>query len=338
MIKKKDLWGGRLRSPTLLRKQLSPQELAASCWPQWPVLHGFVWSLRPPQSGSRPPESPHLGAQWLFHSITGTPPPHFTQMPQHMTSAAVAFSSKLVERREQRWENMEVAPLTVLSWMRSFSHIFSFCFTTGHFSLACNHILILQLPKVVSEGCLRIQILLETLFWPSKLVLSRLVHAACRIGSLEETVLWNMPRFCTEEIWSRTEADSRSTTAHCGWQVDHQLHLVPGNLLLNDADISSESQESTARITSLCHSIHISSCFIHLTEFPKKGKMASLSPVTGQGVTGTNWNLGHSIWTWGRTSLLWGWQSTGTGCPEVLWSLLLRWYSKPLWMWSCSLL
>ena len=46
-------------------------------------------------------------------------------------------------------------------------------------------------------------------------------------------------------------------------------------------------------------------------------------PVTGQGAMGTNCNTGSSIWIWGRTSLLWGWQSTGTGCPERLWSLLL---------------
>ena len=44
------------------------------------------------------------------------------------------------------------------------------------------------------------------------------------------------------------------------------------------------------------------------------------------------------MWTWGRTSLFWGWRSTGTGCPEGegLWSLLLWRYSKPAWMWSCA--
>jgi len=51
-------------------------------------------------------------------------------------------------------------------------------------------------------------------------------------------------------------------------------------------------------------------------------------PLTGQGAMGTNWSMGSSIWTQGRTSLLWGWQSTGTGCPEVLWILLLWRYSK----------
>jgi len=34
-----------------------------------------------------------------------------------------------------------------------------------------------------------------------------------------------------------------------------------------------------------------------------------------------------------RKALLWGWQSTGTGCPERLWSLLL--YSRPVWTLSC---
>jgi len=32
---------------------------------------------------------------------------------------------------------------------------------------------------------------------------------------------------------------------------------------------------------------------------------------------------------------LWGWQSTGTGCPGRLWSLLL-WSSRPAWMRSCA--
>lgn len=94
--------------------------------------------------------------------------------------------------------------------------------------------------------------------------------------SLEETVLWNMPKFCTEEIWSRTEAGNRSKIAQCGWQVVHQPRFVPDTLLLNDINIASESQESTSRITKLCHSIHVSSCFMHLTEFSKKGKMAFL--------------------------------------------------------------
>jgi len=37
-----------------------------------------------------------------------------------------------------------------------------------------------------------------------------------------------------------------------------------------------------------------------------------------------------------RTSLLWGSQSTGTGCPGGLWSLLLWRYSKPTWTRSCA--
>ena len=57
-------------------------------------------------------------------------------------------------------------------------------------------------------------------------------------------------------------------------------------------------------------------------------------PATGQGVMDTNWNMGSSIQTRGWISLLWGWQSTGTGSPEGLWSLLLWRYSKPIWMLS----
>ena len=43
-----------------------------------------------------------------------------------------------------------------------------------------------------------------------------------------------------------------------------------------------------------------------------------------------------SVWTWGRTSSLWGWRSTGTGCPGRLWSLLLWRYSRPAWTRSCA--
>ena len=46
--------------------------------------------------------------------------------------------------------------------------------------------------------------------------------------------------------------------------------------------------------------------------------------------------LGTSVWTWGRTSSLWGWRSTGTGCPGRLWSLLLRRCSRPSWTRSCA--
>ena len=56
--------------------------------------------------------------------------------------------------------------------------------------------------------------------------------------------------------------------------------------------------------------------------------------VTGQGAT--NWSIGSSSCTWGRISLLRGWRSTGTGCPERLWSLLLWRYSKPALTRSCA--
>ena len=37
-----------------------------------------------------------------------------------------------------------------------------------------------------------------------------------------------------------------------------------------------------------------------------------------------------------RTSSLWGWRSTGTGCPGRLWSLLLWRCSRPSWPRSCA--
>ena len=59
-------------------------------------------------------------------------------------------------------------------------------------------------------------------------------------------------------------------------------------------------------------------------------------PATGQGAMGTNWSLRSSVWTWGRTFSLWGWQGIGTGCPERLWIFLLWRYSRPAWTRSCS--
>jgi len=59
-------------------------------------------------------------------------------------------------------------------------------------------------------------------------------------------------------------------------------------------------------------------------------------PATGQGAMGTNWRIGSSSWTWGRTSSLWGWRSPGPGCPGRLWSLLLWRYSRPAWTRSCA--
>jgi len=46
---------------------------------------------------------------------------------------------------------------------------------------------------------------------------------------------------------------------------------------------------------------------------------------------GANLSGAFSVQTWGRTSSLWGWRSTGTGCPGGLWSLLLWRYSRPAW-------
>jgi len=60
------------------------------------------------------------------------------------------------------------------------------------------------------------------------------------------------------------------------------------------------------------------------------------SVVPSNRARGNKWSIGISSWTWGRTSSLWGWRSTGTGCPGRLWSLLLWRYSKPTWTWSCA--
>ena len=56
---------------------------------------------------------------------------------------------------------------------------------------------------------------------------------------------------------------------------------------------------------------------------------------TEQGALGSRWNTGSTILAWGGTSLLWGWQSTGAGCPQSLWSPLWR-YSRPIWTPICT--
>ena len=50
---------------------------------------------------------------------------------------------------------------------------------------------------------------------------------------------------------------------------------------------------------------------------------------------------GGSRWGWDlilhcSPQTLWGWRSTGTGCPVRLWSLLLWRYSRPTWTRSCA--
>jgi len=47
-------------------------------------------------------------------------------------------------------------------------------------------------------------------------------------------------------------------------------------------------------------------------------------------------SMRKNCWTWGRTSSLWEWRSTGTGCPGRLWSLLLWRYSRRAWTRSCA--
>lgn len=42
-------------------------------------------------------------------------------------------------------------------------------------------------------------------------------------------------------------------------------------------------------------------------------------------------SAGLPLWTSGNTFLLWGWPSTGMGCPEVLWSFHLCSCSEAVW-------
>lgn len=44
-----------------------------------------------------------------------------------------------------------------------------------------------------------------------------------------------------------------------------------------------------------------------------------------------SWNTASSTWTWGRSSLRWGWLSFGRKSPEMLQSLLPWSYSKAIW-------
>lgn len=56
-------------------------------------------------------------------------------------------------------------------------------------------------------------------------------------------------------------------------------------------------------------------------------------PTTGQRAVGINRSTVSSRGVWGRT-LLWGLQSTGTGCSEMFWSLLFWTQPKATWMLS----
>lgn len=157
---------------------------------------------------------------------------------------------------------MEVAPLVDLSWMTSSNHMSVVYFTIGNVSLTCNHNIVEQLLSLVSEGCLRVQILLVPDFWQSKLVTCRLVHAA-----------WS-PETCPGFVLKRSGTEQRLAAGqHLPRLMVHQPFLVAGTLWLNDINVFSESQESASKITNLCYSINISSCFMNLTELPKKGKL-----------------------------------------------------------------
>jgi len=57
-----------------------------------------------------------------------------------------------------------------------------------------------------------------------------------------------------------------------------------------------------------------------------------------QGAMSRNWTMGSSMLKQGRNSSLSECWSTGTGCPEKLWSHLLWRYSRPVWMINCDLL
>ena len=69
--------------------------------------------------------------------------------------------------------------------------------------------------------------------------------------------------------------------------------------------------------------------FIQLLEYV----LPILCPVLGPEAMDTHWNTGGSLCTSGTLSV-WGWPNTGTGCPEMLWSLHPWRYSKAAWTWS----
>jgi len=50
---------------------------------------------------------------------------------------------------------------------------------------------------------------------------------------------------------------------------------------------------------------------------------------------GNGHKLEHRMFLTRNISFLWGWHSTGTGCPERLWSLLLWRHSKPTYATCC---
>lgn len=105
-------------------------------------------------------------------------------------------------------------------------------------------------------------------FWQSKLVTCRLLHAAWKKLLSEK---------CPGFVLKRSGTEQRLAAGqHLHRLMVHQPFLVAGTLWLNDINVFSESQESASRIKNLCYSINISSCFMNLSELPKKREIASL--------------------------------------------------------------
>jgi len=78
--------------------------------------------------------------------------------------------------------------------------------------------------------------------------------------------------------------------------------------------------------------------FINILSVGDKGTWPTFfqwSVGTGQGEMAINWSVGSSAPVCEGTSW-WGWWSTGRGCTERLWSLLICRYSRSVWMPTCA--
>lgn len=96
-------------------------------------------------------------------------------------------------------------------------------------------------------------------------------------------------------------------------------------------------QEPTIAQVLACKAFCISIISKYLKRKCQEDRARLLSVWSSDRKRGSGHKLEHGMFLWmqGKPSLLWGWRSTRTGCPERVWSLLLWKYLKPVWMLTC---
>lgn len=201
VIKKKDpRWERTLRSHTSLRAQLSLHELAASCWTEWPVLDNFKWFLRPPQSGN-------TQATQASTSCSSVTPPEHTWYPPTFLNICPNMWHQFLQHSQQGW--CKGNSRGGAAWRKDLS------LTSAGWRLPDTRLLSILILEMLVWPAIIMQFYNSCPLCPTGVwfLSDQAGHVQAGPCCLEESALWNMPRFCTEEIWYRAEAGSRSTLA-----------------------------------------------------------------------------------------------------------------------------